>query len=200
MAELRATAYKVRIKDLLNSQYIKEEETQNNYLIVNGNNISRVNLLATIISAPMRYTNYSQVTVDDGSGRINIRNFDNPDFFNNLEIGDVVLIIAKPREYNNERYLIGEIIKKLKDQRWLKVRELELRKNNEVTNVEEKKLENLEKSYDDILQTISSLDSGEGVDFDKLITEFKIDQNKLNYLLEKGEIFFVKPGKIKILE
>jgi len=198
MVELRGTAYKVSIKDLINSQHTKENE--NNYFVINNNKISRVNLLATIIAMPVKYSTYSQTLVDDGSGRIIIRNFDNLDFFKDLEIGDMILVIGKPREYNNEKYIIGEIIKKLENSKWFELRKRELSETTGEKEPEKEAAKESEKNYDDILHTISSLDSGEGVDFDRLVTEFKIDPNTLNYLLEKGEIFLSKPGKLRVLE
>jgi len=198
MVELRGTAYKLSIKDLINSQRIKENE--NNYFIINNNKISRVNLFATIITAPVKYANYSQTLVDDGSGRMIIRSFDNLDLFKDLEIGDMVLVIGKPREYNDEKYIIGEIIKKLDNPKWFELRKKELNESAEEKEPEKEIIKEPEKGYDDILHTISSLDSGEGVDFDRLVTEFKIDPNTLNYLLEKGEIFLAKPGKLRVLE
>ncbi len=187
MAELRETAQKVRIAQILDSR----------------DKISRVNILATIINSASNYPSYSQTSVDDGSGKINIKNFENPDFFKGIDIGDIVMIIGKPREYNGERYIVGEIIKKIQDPGWLKVRDLELKSKIESIEEENETIpeqQTKEKNHDDILNIISDLDAGEGVGFDYLVSEHNINPNSIRYLLEKGEIFFVKPGVLKILE
>ena len=45
----RQTAYKIRIKDILSSRYIKTEGFNPNYLEINGQEVSRVNILGVIV-------------------------------------------------------------------------------------------------------------------------------------------------------
>ena len=197
MAELRATAKKIRIKNILDASSIKENEI--NYFLTNNDKISRVNIVATIISDPVISSSFCQTTVDDGSGQIKIRNFDNKNFFGNIKIGDAIWIIGKPRQYNEEKYILGEIIKQIKNKKWCELRNLEL------MDFSEKKENKLnvpigETNYNEILLLISDEDSGQGVEFDKLINEKGISTKALDVLLEKGKIFFIRPGIVKLLE
>ena len=197
MAELRAVAKKLKIRNILSASKTKE----NSSFLINGQQVLRVNLIVTIINDPFVSTTYCQCMVDDGSGQINIRNFDDKNFFDDLSAGDSVLIIGKLRQYNNEIYVIGEIIKKVENKKWFEVRNLELKNFNLNKNKKgEQKTASQETDYDEILLMISDADSGEGVEFDVLINERGIEPKKLNYLLEKGELFFIKPGKVKVLK
>ncbi|MBN2881646.1 hypothetical protein JXM83_06375 [Candidatus Woesearchaeota archaeon] len=52
-----------------------------------------------------------------------------------------------------------------------------------------------------ILDLINEMDSGDGVYVDEIISKLNVKdcEKKLNRLLEKGDIFEVKPGKVKVL-
>lgn len=224
----RQIAYKVRIKEIINGKYVKEEGWQPNYIITQDNKqLSRINLIGTVVSTPSdEEINYQSITLDDGTGRISARVFEQNNFFNNINIGDVVLIIARPREYNNQIYLLPEILKKMQDKGWIKVRELELKKQPEIedTKTEETKLSNeseklpekgLQKSktfqkeeiIEDIQESIPSKiiniikekDKGDGVDFEEVLKEIN-NEEAINKLLRKGELFEVRPGILKVLE
>lgn len=208
--ELRQTAHKVRIKDIINGKYIKGDDTSSNSLILNNKPVNRVNVVGSIVDHPSIYPNFSQLTLDDGSGRLMIRNFDNKNILNGLSIGGVILVIGKPREYNNERYIVAEIVKKIKDLKWLKVRELELKKEIEKTSPrsqEEEVIKEDEKEFEDetiqkIIKTLTELDSGNGVDFDTVIDKVNAPdaEKKISYLIERGDVFETSPGKLKVLE
>ncbi len=221
----RQIAYKVRIKELINGKYVKEEGWQPNYIITQDNKqISRINLIGTVVSTPSdEEINYQSITLDDGTGRISARVFEQNNLFNNINIGDVVLIIARPREYNNQIYLLPEILKKIKDNGWIKVRELELKQHPKIedTKTEETKLSNeseklpnegfqksktfekeeiIEESIPDkIINFIKEKDKGEGVDFEEVLKQIN-DEKAIKELLKKGELFEIKPGRLKVLE
>jgi RPA family protein len=221
----RQIAYKVRIKELINGKYVKEEGWQPNYIITQDNKqISRINLIGTVVSTPDdEEINYQSITLDDGTGRISARVFEQNNFFNNINMGDVVLIIARPREYNNQIYLLPEILKKIKDNGWIKVRELELKQQPKIedTKTEETKLSNeseklpkggLEKSQtfqkeeiieesipDKIINFIKEKDKGEGVDFEEVLKQIN-NEEAIKELLKKGELFEIRLGRLKVLE
>ena len=113
----RQVAYKVRIKDLVNGRYVKEEGWNPNYIITNdGRQINRVNLIATVVSKPTEQDiNYQSIILDDGTGRISIRNFEQNNLFDNIKLGDIILLIGRPREYGNEIYILAETIKKIQN-------------------------------------------------------------------------------------
>ena len=122
--------------------------------------------------------------------------------------------------FNEETYVFPEIIKILLDSKWLKVRELEMKIKRKNQNIElnipekkefikeEKKEKELTKpkkeqiNYRDlILKKIKEDDCDEGVSIANIENIFGINncETIINELLEEGEIFEIKPGKVKIL-
>lgn len=154
-------------------------------------NFSRINLIATIVQKN-ESQNFASAIVDDGTGKILLRSFDNSRIFSKADIGDSVLIIGKVREFNNEKYVIPEIIKNLDNFGWMNVRKLELKNRVE---------ENLG-LHEDIYTLIRKFDLGEGADIDEVIKNSgnKDTETSINKLLENGNIFEIKPGRLKVLE
>lgn len=126
----RQVAYKSRIKDIINGNYIKQEGWNPNYIITKDNKkISRVNLIGVVVSKPIENgANYHSIVLDDGGAKISARTFDDGKMLNNISIGDVVLLIGRPREYGQEKYIMPEIIRKIENKEWIEVRKLELKK------------------------------------------------------------------------
>jgi len=203
----RQIAFKVRIKEIINGKYIKEEGWQPNYIITNNNTqISRINLIGTVVSTPAdEEVNYQSITLDDGTGRISVRIFEQNNLFNNINIGEVILVIARPREYNNQIYLLPEILKKIEDKGWIKVRELELKQESKIENkkteeTKEEIIEDIQESIlDKIINFIKEKDSGDGVDFEEVLKQID-EEEAIKELLKKGELFEIRPGILKVLE
>lgn len=201
----RQIAYKVRIKEIISGKYVKEEgEWTPNYIETAGKHVSRVNLIGTVVSAPSTETNFKSFVLDDGSGKINVRSFEKNNIFSNIDIGDVILMIGRPREYGSEKYIVPEIIKKIDDHRWLKVRALELEKDTSQEKIKtEIKIEEIKETpLNNIFNIIKELDKADGVDIEEIISVSK-NQNVekiIKTLLEGGEIFEIRPGKFRVLE
>lgn len=215
----RDTAFKVWIKDLLEGTYHLQEGWKPNYLVTPKGKITRANIMGVVVSkANTELLNYDFLIVDDGTGRITIRSFENDRTFNDFEVGDVVNIIGKPREYAKEIYLASEAIQKLKDKTWLEVRKKEM----EVfpfhlipkeTKEEEQKQQTAEElivedikdpqqvSTDELISLIKSLDQGKGVDVEEIIEKAQNPKTEtlIKTLLQQGDVFEIKPGRIKIL-
>ena len=212
----RQIAYKARIADLINGGYVKEEGWTPNYIITKqGKHISRINLIGTVISKTEEGSEYQSLVVDDGSGTISLRLFEKNDNVKNIEIGDVVLLIGRPREYGSEKYIVPEIIKKINNKKWIDVRKIELGIENLKTKKDELgKEEVVVEKIDDstkektasnpqiVYQAVKELDSGQGVDIDKVIkkTGIRDAEEIIKKFLREGEMFEIRPGKIKILE
>lgn len=129
---IRQTAYRVWIKDLVNSEYIKEEgEWKPNYIKIKDKNVSRVNIIANVITTFKNPDNtYASITLDDGSETIRVKAFrDDISLIENTKPGDTLLVIGRPREYQNEIYIIPEIIKTIINPDWIRIRKLELMKS-----------------------------------------------------------------------
>lgn len=116
----RAVARKVSVKQVLDSEvHPSPGGYQPSYADINGLKAGRINLIATVIKEG------GQVLLDDGTGMLPARAFDTE---MKVENGDVVRVIGKVRENNQEKYLAVEIIRKLDDKKQLRLREKELGK------------------------------------------------------------------------
>lgn len=204
----RQIAYKIRIKDILRGKYVKDEGWNPNYIELNGKRISRVNIIGTIVSKENMGSFWS-VLLDDGTEKINARSFEQNQNLDSADIGDVVLVIGRPREYGNERYILIEIIKKIENKKWILFRKAEIDRKG----IEEQTKENVfekdvvteevikqNSSADIVLERIQNLDKGEGADFEEVTKGIDDGEEVISSLLSDGWIFEITPGKLKILE
>ncbi|MBI5398266.1 hypothetical protein HZB03_02270 [Candidatus Woesearchaeota archaeon] len=122
----RETAVHVRIAEVLAGVYTKREGWDPNTIDLGNFRFSRVNLLGVIISNSTAREGLasSVLMLDDGSGRIMLRSFDTR--LISAAVGDLVLVVGRPREFNGERYVMPEIIRKLDNLKWIEVRKQEL--------------------------------------------------------------------------
>jgi RPA family protein len=208
----RQVAYKVEIADVLNNNYVKEEGWLPNYVAVGDKKVSRVNLLGVIVSKNFQEEGAASQNfiLDDGSGRISLRFFE-PGA--SVDVGDVVVVVGRPREFGAERYIVPEIIKKIIEPKWVKVRKLELALEKQKTfqkkepvaeelSVETEDLVDDSNPLTKIISIIKELDAGAGVGFEEISVKLGTGDADafVKKLLEQGDIFEVKPGRYKVLE
>lgn len=201
----RQVAYKVMIKDILDGEYTKEKEYPNFIKLKDNRQISRVNIIGAVIDKQTNQsTSHKSIIIDDGSANISLRFFDDSINIDNINIGQPILIIGRIREFGSERYILPEIIKKIENKDWIELRLIELNKKNEKTknnievyNVDEEVVEDT-----GIFSLIKKLDKGEGADFNEVVEKSKDTKTEkiLNNLIKTGELFEIRPGKIKVLE
>ncbi|MEM2121119.1 MAG: OB-fold nucleic acid binding domain-containing protein [Candidatus Woesearchaeota archaeon] len=194
----RQIAYKVKIKDLLRGDYVKRDGWEPNYIRdVFGREISRVNISGVILSKSEEL-NYKSITIDDGTGIISVRTFGEFDL-SDYDIGDIVCVIGKPRVFANEKYVVLEIIKKIKDKEFLKTRDLEIEYQKRKLALQQ---EHKVGKIDTIYNLIKELDDGFGVEIQEIIKRTTIpDVEKIiKKMLESGDIFEIRPGYVKTLE
>lgn len=175
----RFTAAKATISQIISGEYIKEDETGFSGILTNNKEkIRRVNVMGIIIEIE----NDNNYTIDDGTDKISIRSFD--EIKKRFNIGDAVNIIGKPREFGS-RYILIEIIKEI-DKRWINIRKVELSTKNTGQKKEQ------------IIELVKRLDAGEGANFEEIIKDNK-DESIIRKLIETGELFEFKPGRLKAL-
>ena len=200
----RQIAYKARVSDILNGSFSKDELSAG-YIKLNGVNVSRVNVIANIVYKSGDEQNHSSALIDDGTGKILLRTFENTNLFSKADIGDVVLVIGKIREYNNERYILPEIVRKLEKFEWMSLRKIEL-KDTIIEPVKEPANEVVEEAAktigEEVYIIIKKLDDGDGAAIEDVMKESNNpDAEKIiSRLLENGDVFEIKPGKLKVLE
>jgi RPA family protein len=219
----RQIAHIMRIKDILESPYYQEEGWKPNYILYKDAKVSRVNLIGTIITEVMvQETEENKILsfdLDDGTGTINARQFTTTDVELSVTVGDIVLCVGKIREFNGQKYLSLELVKKLKNKDWIEFRKRELEylvkpdiedtttsTNEEMQTEEQTETEDAEElshtiGKQQILDFIRSNDEGEGVAVDYIAEQLKISDidAEILELLKQGDVFELKPGHVKLL-
>ena len=198
----RQTAYRTWISSLSTSTYVKQEGWDPNYVELDGKQVSRVNLLATVVSKFVSDDgNYAAITIDDGTDTIRCKAF-GPDVvkLKDLKVGSVVRVIGKVKEYNEEIHLSPEVACELDDPNWIIVWSLELGKPKAVIksiqkpstvapvakpdvgsnnpsdqNTEEVQSPPEENYSGNVLEIIKKLDTGDGANTEDVIKESKLD-------------------------
>lgn len=226
MTQSRQTAFKICIYDLKNNQLIKETgEWAPNYILFNGNKISRVNVIANvIIKNENADKSYSSILLDDGTETIRAKCWrDDTKILDSVNVGNVVILIGRIREFNNEIYITPEIIKPV-DYLWTKIRKFELDKlygkresvdkilesknigaDENMILISEERISNVpnESNRQRILSLIEKFDSEIGADKEAVISSSgfdKIETNRvIDELLKEGEVFQIRPGKLKLI-
>ena len=216
----RSVAIKIAISDIKALPFFKEEGWASSYLKHSEDQIIRISFVGTLIQ---KSPDNLSGAIDDGSGSIPLRVFEDKGMISSVDVGDVVLVIGKPREYSNERYVLPEIVKKV-DSAWQKVWKSEISKKwvplssvpsdqkvisqpsqedevqqdpivEEVESVEESPLEK-------VCGFIRSKDAGNGVDVQEIVESKVVEKAEtlISTLLKNGDIFEIRPGRVKVLE
>jgi len=191
MQEVRQIAYRLSIGDL-NSGQLSLDNERFNFLEVAGKKIARINLIASVIdkfSSDDPEKQYINLTIDDGSGQIRIKAFsDSTKMLSEIQMGDTICVIGWLRWFNNEIYILPEIVNQV-DHKWALVRKMELSDRKEGPKDARKMIFDLIKQNDD------------GIGIDELIMKTQIPIEQLNStvrsLIEEGEVYEPRPGKLR---
>ena len=215
----RRIAYKIWIRDLYSGKFVHGEGWEPNYIDLGERKISRVNLLATVVS---KFTsedgNYCTITLDDGTETVRVKAF-GPDVIKlkDAPIGAIVRFIGRVKEYDGEIYLSPEIIRIIDDPNWLIVHKLELGQptsglpepEDVKPAIPEEVAEEVIKEEDlsmqeKILSLIKELDVGSGADINEVIEKSGFEPAEAKSiiigLLNSGDIYEPKKGRLKVLE
>ncbi|MFT4343767.1 MAG: OB-fold nucleic acid binding domain-containing protein [Candidatus Woesearchaeota archaeon] len=215
----RQTAKICAISELQTGTYVKQEGWDPNYIKTRkGEAISRVNLVGVVVTVP---ESTQSVFIDDGTGRIEIRTYENDSLFTGLTIGDIVIVIGRPREYNGDIFVNAESIRKITNKGWLEYRKKEIQlKNILMPDVAEVKSDipetiatpstsavSSEEVSDDeldevdrVLVKVKELDTGTGCELQQLYEILPEAEGIMNRLLSNGDVYEISPGKVKVLE
>jgi RPA family protein len=204
----RQTAYKCTIATLNKGVFVKKQGWESNYLMTEYGDFSRVNIIAVVVNK-----DNNGLTLDDGTSQTSGRLFERIDQLEKISVGSVVLIIGRPREFNNKIYLTLEIIKNI-DPNWITYRKKELslfkkiREMEDLPKVERKTLEpeiivstGTLSSKEKITKLIKELDRGEGASIDDVMRLSKVANGEelISDMMMRGEIYEAKAGHIKTM-
>ena len=197
----RHIAYKLRVGDLLAGKPIMDND-RFSLLELGNKNILRVNVIANIVEKYISEGDkkFASITLDDASGQIKVKAFsDNVNKMDNIIEGNTVRVIGLLRYYNNEIYILPEIIKQV-DPRYLLVRKLEIESNKPKQEINKEEILALK---DQILELIKAAEPEQGIDVDKIIMELKAQPDLINQeikkFLEEGIIYEPRPGRLRYL-
>jgi RPA family protein len=201
----RNTAYKFRIGDVLIAKPVFEEE-RFSFAELGSKRIVRVNLVGNIVE---KYESegdkqYAFLTLDDGSGQIKLKAFgEDSERLKNVSQGDTVIVIGVLRHWNNEIYILPEIIR-ITDPKYLFVRKLEIEKERKKSSSDPLGKEEIIAVKDRILGEIKNAEENGGIEMDKLIMDLRdispeIINQEVHKFLEEGIVFEPRPGKVRYL-
>jgi exosome complex RNA-binding protein Csl4 len=195
----RQTAIPCTLGDISSGPWVQNEGILPSGVQTQRGFVSRASIMGVVIDKSA--TSFS---LDDGTNVVSVRSFDTKPVL--ASVGDIVLVIGRPREYNGERYLVLEICKRLRNTAWVQYRKRELdtlrSASFEIPTVEPVVTEDASKKnpYDVLMAKIRELDAGGGVAIGDLLTVVPEAEKFIRTLIEEGEIFEIKPGRVKILE
>ncbi len=210
----RQTAVKLLITDLLSGEFSKEE-SQTPVLSLGEQKIYRVNVIGLVIGKAEEEV-LANLFLNDGTASINLRFFERNSALDELNTGDAVMVVGRLRDYNGERYLSPEIVKKV-DRLWLQHRRKELGAENRQLKAAVKeepaekiitKTEPVEEESNEflspegkILKSIADLDKGEGAEIEEVLAVSKVNyaEEIIKRMLERGELFQIMPGRVKVV-
>ncbi len=221
----RWTAYKMNIYDIVKGSYAEDGFVKFGNLQVN-----RVRVMGTVVSKLIGDSGkYGFFVLDDGTETIRIRAFeDQLHLIEKVEIGDIVDVIGRLRKYEDELYIIPEIVVKIDNPNWEILRKLELieqkrrmskNESNDASSdkilvqeeiVEEeiiednsRKNDNIESPRQKVIRLIRENDKGKGTEvllLNEALGDKTLVLQVLTDLMNEGEIFEPRPGKVKLLE
>ncbi|MDD5192720.1 MAG: OB-fold nucleic acid binding domain-containing protein [Candidatus Nanoarchaeia archaeon] len=204
----RETAYKLRIGDLLRGKQIFEQNQNPNqrlqFIELGNRRILRVNIIGNVVDKfeSEGERKFASITLDDGSGQIRARVFgEDISKFKDISQGDTLLIIGLLRSFNQELYILPEIMKKA-DPKYLLVRKLEIEKEMPKQLTQEQRQE-VKALRDEVIDLIKNAEEREGIDKEEIIMKLKANpaliSQEIKKLLEEGIIYEPRPGRVRYL-
>src|SRR3989344_4855122 len=176
----------------------KTGEFEPSYVLWNDKQISRINIIANAINKfQSEDKNYIAVTADDLSAQIRLKTWaENTKILENINIGDIILIVGKVKKYNNEIYILPEIVKKVSSNEEL-LRRLELIKEYglpgeiEISEEPEPKIDYEEINFssndlrNELLNLIEKYEEKLGINLEEIKLEQHANLEDLNKIIEE---------------
>lgn len=210
----RMTAKKVKLYDIINGTWIKKEGMEPSFIKTSyGDEVSRARILGTIVAKFVSEDgNFASITLDDSTDTIRAKTFKTVKPLDTAEIGDIVDLIGKIREYNEEIYIIPEVVTKVTDPNLEILKKLEIAaelkkwtsgeakpETAEVKKEEQKQLTEKEDLRKQVLEKIEA--SGEGIGYNEIMSSMSASEEQIesviNDLLAEGICYEPTPGKIR---
>ncbi len=202
----RHTAYKLIIKDLVSNPYIKKEG-EVDYVEIKDLKVARTRVMATVVNKMTFDNNSGFLVLDDGTETIRARVWENNfEVIDKVVIGDLIDLVGRVRQYNEETYLVPEIISKAVPDLFV-LRKLEL--SSKPKKIKEKKEKEEKKvlraiSKNEVYEIIKKLDKGKGAELKNVMNKLELKKPEclklIRELMADGSVFEPKAGKYKVLD
>lgn len=202
----RQTARKVRIVDLVSGEWVKKEGMEPSYVVTpRKDSVSRARVVGTVVS---KFTsedgNFSSITIDDATATIQAKMWKETKLVQGANIGDIVSLIGKVREYEGDIYIVPEVITAASPDQEAMFRLEVLADMKKPAPKGAAKAADTGKAEEELLRkkVISIIEeSGEGIKYSKLIEKAGVAEEAvegiINELLGEGICYEPTPGKIK---
>jgi RPA family protein len=120
MPPRRITAIRAMISDVENGTYGK---TNGPHVVTNdGVELRRVVLVGTVSKDPFHKEGFSSITISDGTGTIRIKAWKSDTIIlKDVTLGSMIMIIGKIRKYQDELYIIPEIVQEVSDSHYMEL-------------------------------------------------------------------------------
>ncbi|MDD5416721.1 MAG: OB-fold nucleic acid binding domain-containing protein [Candidatus Aenigmarchaeota archaeon] len=181
METRRMTSKKAAINEITKGKFIKKTGFESSYILTGlGRKLSRVRVLGLVVDKYVKEgSNYAAITLDDGTDTIRCKVFIITKIFDNVTKGDLIDVFGKLKEYNNEVYIMPEIISKAD------------------SNMETLRLLELEEAYKKHKESIEKIKQAPTRNANELKILFKdiIDPADIEAILESGCLDQVIPEK-----
>lgn len=212
----RLIAYKIWLNYLKEENFVnKTQDFESNYISVGDKQISRINIISNVVSKfQSEDGNYFAITIDDSSAQVRLKTWrEDTKILNNINVGDIVLVIGKIRNYNDEIYILPEIVKKvsINDEllrRLELIKEYGLPKESEILEESEPKIEYEEINFNSnnlknqLLNLIEKNEEDLGITLEEIKIQLHSDLVSINKILEEllkeGQIYLVN-NKYRLL-
>ncbi len=212
----RLIAYKIWLNYLKEENFVnKTQDFESNYISVGNKQISRINIIANVVGKfQSEDGNYLAITIDDSSAQVRLKTWrEDTKILNNINVGDIVLVIGKVRNYNDELYILPEIVKKvlINDEllrRLELIKEYGLPKESEIIEEPEPKIEYEEINFNSnnlknqLLNLIEKNEEDLGINLEEIKIQLHSDLVSINKILEEllkeGQIYLIN-NKYRLL-
>ena len=173
----RLPAYKVRSSAIMGGKYIHNEGLAPKYVITkDGQRLTRVRMMATVVNKFISQDRkFYSATLDDGTETIRAKAFGSL-ILDPINIGDIVDVIGKIRQYNEEVYIIAETV-------WKSDANFELLRDMEI------KLSAKEWEQKRLTVATYAKQTTDVNELKKLCSEFGITPDEVESIMESQETF-----------
>ncbi len=206
----RQTAMKVRIVDLVSGEFVRKEGMEPSYVVTpRKDSVSRARIVGTVVSKFVSEDgNFASITLDDSTATIQGKVWKETGIIAGTNVGELVSLIGKVREYEGDIYVVPEIITTLSpdEESMLRLEILSGMGKGEggaeapgAKGAPEPKKADEEQVRKKILSLIEG--SKDGVKYSELLEKAQVPEealeNLVNELLGEGICYEPTPGKIK---